>query len=354
MTPALLRAARLQAQRLTAPAASVVAAAEHMLAVQAQEFWAARWALAARSIGSPTLSQVDRLFQEGKLVRSWTQRGTLHVIPAADLRWVLSVTAERQLRMAAPRHRELGLDDDVFSRAERVVRTALSGGNALTRTEIFALLAAAGIDPTAQRGVFILQYLSLRGVIVQGPVMPHPRGTTRDQGFVLVEEHVVNEHHPEDALSELFVRFITGHGPASADDFAWWAGLPITVARRAASDSAVRVEESEPGLFRALRRPRRSRTPSVIALGMFEEYYIPYRDRTVACPADYLAVVGPAKNGMVRSIVLNEGVVAGCWTHSTAVGRSGASPTAELFDPGSISDEDVADALTRYADFITG
>lgn len=256
--------------------------------------------------------------------------------------------------MAAPRHRELGLDDEVFSRAERATRAALVGRNALTRAEIFVLLERIGIDPSAQRGVFILQYLSLHGVIVQGPVVPHPRGITREQGFVLVDEHLTDDHQPDDALTELFVRFITGHGPATAGDFAWWSGLPITVARRAAGDAGARVEECESGLFRALTAPRRTPTPNITALGTFEEYYIPYIDRTVACPAEHLGVVGPAKNGMVRSIVLKDGVVVGCWTHSTAIGRSGAQPTAELFDPGSIPEEEIAGALARYAEFITG
>ena len=56
-------------------------------------------------------------------------RGTIHLIPARDLGWVLSVTAERQLRQAAAVHRGEGIDADEIGRAERAVRAALGGGN---------------------------------------------------------------------------------------------------------------------------------------------------------------------------------------------------------------------------------
>ncbi|MGO2745459.1 DNA glycosylase AlkZ-like family protein, partial [Microbacterium sp.] len=147
MDTGMLRAERLRSHRLTAQAPSVADAARHMLAVQAQEFWAGRWALAARTTGAPTLRAVDRLFNRGVLVRAWTQRGTLHIIPAEDLAWVLSVTGERQVRMEAPRYRELGLGPGELATVERVLTGALRGGNALTRAELFALLDGAGIDP---------------------------------------------------------------------------------------------------------------------------------------------------------------------------------------------------------------
>ncbi|MBS1674686.1 MAG: winged helix DNA-binding domain-containing protein, partial [Actinobacteria bacterium] len=92
---------RLRSHRLTAPARTPVDAARHMLTVQGQEFLAGRWALGIRSSGSPTLAAVDRAFDRGEIVRTHTMRGTLHILPASDVRWVLSVTGERQFRQDA-------------------------------------------------------------------------------------------------------------------------------------------------------------------------------------------------------------------------------------------------------------
>ncbi|MGL3149602.1 winged helix DNA-binding domain-containing protein [Microbacterium sp. A82] len=350
----LLRAERLRSHRLSAPARSVLDAARHMLAVQAQEFWAGRWALAARTTGAPTLRDVDRLFNQGSLVRAWTQRGTLHIVPAEDLGWMLEVTGERQLRMAAPRYRELGLDAETLSTVERAVRVALTGGNALTRAELFVILEQVGIDPSNQRGLHAIQSLALRGMICQGPVVARPDGASREQCFVLVEEHVAGAAWPSDPAAELFIRYVRGHGPATAEDFAWWAGITLGGARAAAAASVDddRIRQLDDGQFIAHPRPRRqSQGAAVVALGPFEEYYISYLDRTVACPSEHVATVGPAKNGMVRPIIVAEGVVAGTWRHSTAVGRHRDEPIAELFAHSTALD--AAPALSRYLAFIT-
>ena len=350
-----LRAERLRSHRLSAPARSVADAARHMLAVQAQEFWAGRWALAVRTTGAPSLRAVDGLFNRGVLIRAWTQRGTLHILPAEDLAWVLSLTGERQLRQAAPRYRELGLGPEELATVERVLTGSLRGGNAMTRTELFMVLESAGIEPKDQRGLHAIQNLALRGIICQGPVIPRPGGASRDQLFVLTEEHIGQSAAFADPAAEMFVRYIVGHGPAAADDFAWWAGVTLGTARAAASVPDERIRETDVGLFAARERPRRSsRASSVVALGPFEEYYISYQDRTIASPAEFLPAVGPGKNGMVRPIILADGVVVGTWRHSTAVGRHADDPVPALFTPGAAADEDIAAALDRYAAFITG
>ncbi len=348
------RALRWRSHRLSAPAASLAEAAAHMLAVQGQEFWGGRWALAVRTKGAPALSDVDAAFERGELVRSWTMRGTIHVIPAADLAWVLSVTGERQLRAAAARHRQLGLGDDDLRRAESVVRDALRGGNRLTRSEFATVLAGAGIDPAGQRGVHVLYALSMRMLVCQGPVVPRTGGPSREQYIVLTEEWLRDIREPDDPLAELFVRFVDGHGPAGAADFAWWTGLPLGTARRAAEAARDRLTEVEDGVFVASRLPRRHPTaPQVVALPPFEESFISYADRTVACAPEFLAAVGPGVNGMVRPVLVARGEIVGVWTHSLAVGRHADDPVPDLFVPGAATDAEIAAALERYRTFVT-
>ncbi|GAB3600418.1 winged helix DNA-binding domain-containing protein [Microbacterium tumbae] len=352
MTPDALRAERLRSHRLTAPAATIAEAASHMLAVQSQEFWGGRWALASRTRREPTIRQADALFDSGELVRAWTQRGTLHIVPARDLAWMLRVTGERQLRAAAPRYRELGLDGEVLALVERSIRAALRGGNGLSRAELFAVLLGAGIDPAGQRGVHAIQNLALRGIVCQGPVVVRQGGVSREQLFVLVEEHVEESADPADPAAELFVRYIEGHGPASVVDFAWWSGLTLSTCREAAERATARVTEIADGLFRAVRGPRRSPVPQVLALASFEEYYISYVDRSVAGAPERLAVIGPGRNGMVRPILLAGGQVVGAWRTSTALGRHTEHPDVELFDD--VAEEHVSAALARYAAFVAG
>jgi hypothetical protein len=355
MDPARLRSERLRSHRLSAPASDPVAAAQHMLATQAQEFWGGRWAIAARSRGARHLSDVDAAFDRGELVRSWTMRGTIHIIPARDLRWVLSVTGERQLRGAASRHRALGLDADALARCETAVVAALRGGNRLTRAELFEVLSGIGVDPSNQRGVHVIYALAVGGVICQGAVVPRESGPTREQHLVLTDEWVRDAVTPADPLAELFVRYIDGHGPAGAADFAWWAGLPIGTARRAAEAARDRLTEVEEGLLLAPARPRRSAAAAeVVALPPFEEYFLAYADRTRVCAPEFLSDIGPGLNGIVRPIIVARGEVAGVWMHSTAVGRHRDHPVPDLLAPDAATDDEVAAALARYAAFIQG
>ena len=356
---AALRHERLRSHRLSAPARTVADTARHMLATQAQEFWGGRLAVAQRTQGAPLLSDVDAAFDRGEIVRSWTMRGTIHLLPAEDLAWVLSITADRQRRQAAAVHRAEGIDGPELDRAESAVRSALVGGNRLTRKELFDVLELAGVSTAKQRGYHLLVGLSLRGVVCQGPVVPRDAGPTREQYLVLVDEWVREPASPADPLAEFFVRYIASHGPAGARDFAWWTGLPLGVSRSAAEAASDRlrvvVDEPEPMYMTTEPPPRRiASAPEVVALPPFEEYYISYFDRTVPCAPEFLTAIGPAMNGMVRPILVARGEIVGVWTHSLAVGRHADDPIPELFAPGAATDAEIVAALERYRDFITG
>lgn len=355
MDIARLRSARLRSHRLSAPAATVADAAAHMLAVQAQEFWGGRWALASRTRRTHRLSEVDAAFDTGVLVRAWTQRGTLHIIPACDLSWVLSLTGQRQLRQAAAVRRREGIDADVLHRAEQLARAALRGGGRLTRRDFAAVLETGGVPTAGQRGYHLIVALALRGIVCWGPVVPRGDAPTREQYVVLCDEWIRDAAAPADPLAELFIRYIDGHGPADAADFAWWAGVPLGTARRAAEAAASRLDEVDAGVFVARRRPRRSPSVAeVIALAPFDEYYISYADRTPVCPPEAAALVGPGRNGLVRPILLARGVVAGAWSHSKAAGRHTDEPIAEPAVPDAVPDADITAALARYTAFIAG
>ncbi|GAA1945550.1 winged helix DNA-binding domain-containing protein [Microbacterium deminutum] len=358
MDVATLRHERLRSHRLSAPAATIVEAASHMLATQAQEFWGGRWALASRTRGAPSVRAVDASFDRGEIVRAWTMRGTIHVIPSRDLAWVLAVTGERQLRKAALVHRNEGIDAGELDRAERLVRTALTGGNRLTRREVFEVLEAGGVSTAGQRGYHLLYGLSMRGVVCQGPVASRAAGPTREQYWVLIDEWVTDAASPADPLAEFFHRFIASHGPAGVRDFAWWSGLPLGVSRTAAESASARLkiveDEAETLYVVAGPVPRRSAAaPQVMALPPYEEYYLSYVDRTIPCAPEFLAAIGPSLNGIVRPILVARGEIVGVWMHSVAVGRHADDPIPELFTPDAATDAEVAAALDRYRDFIT-
>jgi len=356
MDNARLRSERLRSHRLSAPAPTIADAAAHMTATQAQEFWGGRWALAARTRGAPRLSDVDAAFARGELIRSWTMRGTLHIVAPRDLGWILAVTAARQEKQYAPVHRNLGITASDLRTGERAARAALSGGNRLTRREFGDVLAAAGVDPAGMRGNHILSALCLHQVLCLGAVVPRTEAPSRDQYIVLTEDAIRDAAAPADPLAELFVRYIASHGPAAVEDFRWWAGLPLGMARTARESAGERVVEVADGLFAAAgARPRRSSAaPGVVALPPFEEYYLSYADRSVPCAPEFIAAIGPSQNGIVRPVLVTDGEILGVWAHSVAVGKHHLAPVPEVFADGAAPASAVEDALARFARFITG
>lgn len=353
----LLRDARLRAHQLSDPATDVTAAARQMTATQAQEFWGGRWAVALRAQGEPTLRDVDAAFERGEIVRSWTQRGTVHIIDPRDLEWMLSVTAARQDRQAAGIHRSLEIDNDQLAHAERATRAALRGGNRLTRPEFAAALEGAGVDTSGMRGNMILTALCRRRVCVLGPVVPREGAPTREQYLVATDEWIADATTPADPLAEFLVRYLRAHGPAGLADFRWWAGLPLGLARAALEGAGERVTEIEEGAFvetyvegdaPAAYVPQ---ADPVLALPPFDEYYLSYADRTAICTPEQARTIGPSVNGAVQPVLIADGVVVGRWKHSLAVGKHHLDPVFDAFDAG-VDGASVRTALERFSRFL--
>ena len=212
-----LLARRLANQRLAAPrTADPVEVTRWLGAVQSQEYAQSLWALGLRTQGASAAS-VEAAIDRGAILRTWPMRGTIHLVPAEDARWMVQLLAGRPVRLARNTYRKIGLTDDVFARAADVVTGALRGGRQLPRKDLYALLTSAGIDcsasPNGGRGNHILGYLSHTGLLCIGPVR---RG---QPVFVLLDEWAPAPRQPAEPLAELAARYFTSHGPARIRDF---------------------------------------------------------------------------------------------------------------------------------------
>ena len=100
-----IAARRLHAQRLTGePFASAVDAVGWLGAVQSQDYAGAKWALGQRTRGA-TDAQLDRLFDEGAILRTHVMRPTWHFVLPEDIRWLLELTGPRVRNDLAARYR---------------------------------------------------------------------------------------------------------------------------------------------------------------------------------------------------------------------------------------------------------
>ncbi|GAB7190530.1 crosslink repair DNA glycosylase YcaQ family protein [Kineococcus sp. NUM-3379] len=311
---------RLLAQRLAGPRAPGPAeAVRHLGAVQAQDLPGALVSVALRT-GARDVAEVAASLADGHLLRSWPMRGTLHLVPARDLGWMLALTAPRMTAAAARRRAELGLDEAVLGRALDVATGALSGGRALSREDLLAAWAAAGLDVAGGRGYHLLFHLSATGVLCLGPLVG------RDQLVVLLPERVPDPHRPEreEALATWALRFFRSHGPATAKDFTRWTGLTAADVRTALAGArpelaAVEVDGVEHLLDPALPDllpAHREEAAGVFLLPGFDEFVLGYGERGAVLAPEFAARIVPGGNGVFRPTVVAGGRVVGTWRHA--------------------------------------
>jgi Winged helix DNA-binding domain len=285
----------------------------HMLAMQAQDFTAAKWAIGLRA-GGTTDAAIETAIANREIVRSWPMRGTLHFVAPEDLGWMLSLGKERMIRGARTRLAELGLDESIFRRAEEIANQCLSGGRALSRKDLQARFEAAGIITTGQRGYSILWYLSLSGVLAFGPVLG------KQHSFVLLDEWVTNPRNlaGDEALGEYARRYFVSHGPATARDFAWWSSLTLTDARRGIAVAQNTLDELViDGTNYFLAVDAAPAANGVHLLPGFDEYVLGYQDRRPQLTDETAAYVIPGKNGIFMPTLVIDGEVVGTWRRKT-------------------------------------
>lgn len=303
---------RCRHQRLTgAPPASAAQVVEWFGAVQAQDFGASLWAIGQRSPGL-TAEDVTRAIADKQIIRTWPMRGTIHFVPAADLRWMLDLTGARENDRVRSLLRGLGHGQTTLDHARKALESILSNGP-LTRPEIYAGLEQDGIATADGVGIQILNFWAQSGLIC----FAKHRG--KQPTFALLDDWLApaksNTPDRDMALKTLAERYFRSHGPATEADFAWWSGLTLTVAREAirlAGEVLVeRMFNGMPYLSHAESQPGPFPDGDVLRLlSPFDEILVGYKDRSAydlrpGAPDPALNLFGP-------TILLN-GRLAGSW-----------------------------------------
>ncbi|PZF92262.1 winged helix DNA-binding domain-containing protein [Micromonospora deserti] len=335
----------------TARSSSVAEVVAWFGAMQAQDAASGMWSLGARLPGLSHADVHDAL-ERREALRTWPMRGTIHLVPARDARWMLELTGVRSLAGAATRRAQLGLAEADAARATEVLGEALAGGGRLTRAQCLATLTAAGIDTGGQRGYHLLWYASVRGVTCLTP------NVGSAQTFALLDEWAPAPHRPDrdEALALLTRRYVRSHGPVTAREFAGWTGLTLTDARRGfaaagAALAAVRVDGEEALVDAALLDAPREPVDDVLALPGFDEYLLGYKDRSLMLDPAHKDAIVPGGNGVFQATLVRAGRVVGTWKRT--VGPDRVTVTARplvAVDPA--QRVRVERALGRYAAFL--
>jgi hypothetical protein len=343
-----ITALRLSAQRIaeSGDLQTPVDVARWMLALQAQDFPGARWAIALR-LPHATARDIDAALADGSIVRSWPIRGTLHIVASDDLGWMMDIAARRQKTWAAKRRNDLEITDEQLVRAGDIAVGLLSGGRIVRRDALLAAWDAAGIPTTGQRGYHLLWNLAHQKLIVFGP------HDAKQPTFTLFEEWV-RVHRDLDgdaALAEFATRYFRSHGPATERDFAWWASITLGDARKGIAAAEGLERRDFGGVAHYLAEGLEPAASGVFALAGFDEYLLGYQDRSAPLAAEYAQRIVPGNNGMFLPTVVVDGAVVGTWKRT----ESTKKVTVDLSEFESMTKKGHAGferALGRYGDFV--
>ena len=303
---------RCAAQRLTGdkpvnPAALLT----RLCALQSQDYGMSKWAVGLR-LKNGTHDQVEQAIDQGDLIRTHVLRPTWHLVGAADLRWMLTLTAPHIKAAMTFRDRQLELDEKIFHRCNKIIEKALLRDKHLPRTALMPLLHKAGIATDDNRSSHILLRAELDGLLCSGPRQG------KQFTYALLEERVpaAEKLSRDESLAQLARRYFAGHGPATVHDLSWWSGLSITDSKKGIALLGKEAGEVKIGekkyVFLTSQDFSPPALPSALLLPAFDEWIIGYADRTGLFATGHERKI-ITTNGIFRPTLVCKGQVAGSW-----------------------------------------
>lgn len=280
-------------------------------AVQAQDYAGTKWSLALRTKGNRE-TDVERAIGDKAIVRTWPMRGTLHFVAAEDAHWILKLLAPRIIAGSAGRHRQLELNEKIFSQSQELLISALEGGKQLSRGEVYALLENAGISTAGQRGIHIVGHLARKQILCHGI------HNDKQPTYALLDEWVPNPRTLDEleSLAEIALRYFASHGPATLNDFVWWTGLKISDAKKglnAVSNKLESIEVESTTYWYSPANVDLTSENKTFLLPGFDEYMLGYTDRSLILDKLHASKIVPGNNGMFMPTIIIDGKVEGTW-----------------------------------------
>ena len=180
----------------------------------------------ARSLDTKVGDVWKSLSETRHIVRTWAMRGTLHIIPSEDHKWLTALLGPSSFSAGRGRRKELGLDESTLYKAFESFATFFTQEGPLTRQKLAEMLALEGIRVENQA----INHIVRSGWVFGLHNARSPAG--RQNGDLCPGRRVAGggerpELDREEALARLASRYVRAFGPTTDRDFAVWSGLPL-------------------------------------------------------------------------------------------------------------------------------
>lgn len=341
---------RLVNQQITVPTLKTAGdVVSWMGAVQAQDYNMSEWAVGVRLPGS-TVNTIKSAINSGEIIRTHVLRPTWHLVSAADIYWMLELSAPQIKSLSRSRDKELGLTEQAFSRSNSIIEKALCDNKHLTRDELVKLLVAGGFINDNNRVSHLLMRAEIDGIIASGSIKADK------QTYALLADRISKTKilNRGEAIAELARRYFTSHGPATLQDFHWWSGLPVKDCRQAVEDLKNSFDSAKIGddtyFFAPVSSVPKFEKNHIILLPAYDEFIISYKNRTASLSFEN-HVKAVSINGIFRPVIVHNGKVIGIWKKT--VKNEKVFLTAEFFGITTASvKKHIAVNFVSYARFI--
>jgi Winged helix DNA-binding domain len=266
------------------------------------------------------------LWKDRKLVRTWAQRGTLHLLRADELGlWVGAQSALKPRHHVGSWLRHWGLTRNQADAMLDAIPAALDGKQ-LTREELAAevarLTGIKGLDDKLKGGFGdLLKPAAFRGDLCFAPSDGQRVRFARPDQWLGPWEPM----DTEEATLEVARRYLTRYGPATREDLQRWFGMtsPAEAGRwlKALGDEAVESGGEYLLAADAEAAAAAEADGAVRLLPAFDQYVVgaPRSDDDVVAPAERARVYRP--QAWLSPVVLVDGRMVGVWSHERAGDR---------------------------------
>lgn len=285
---------------------------------------------------------LTKALEQRRAIQGTLMRSTIHVVSAADYPLFAEAIREgrREWWLRVQRHRVEGLD---MNRVAALLRRLLADGPR-RQSELVEALEADGIPRIAWSGA---------GLWIDLVRVP-PSGTwerRRADLYGLADGWVGTSKVTEaEGLEHLVRRYLGAFGPATVNDVAGWAGLPVTKLRPAMERLGLRRFRDEGGgeLLDLPRAPLPDPdTPAPARfLPVWDATLLAHARRTQILPEPYRSRVFDTKTPHSVNTFLVDGAVAGTWRHER--GRIHLEPFGRLTREARRQLDDEAEGLAAF------
>jgi hypothetical protein len=277
----------------------------HFGAMQSQDYAMAKWAVALR-MRQPSDAAVEMSVNSGEIIRTHILRPTWHFVSCKDIRWMMELTAPNVKRATQYVDKQVGLTDEIFKKAWKMIERELAREDNLTKEDLMDRLT---------KKKMIVGSLTATQILIRAELeMRICSGVKRERKFTysLFDQRIppAEKISKKDALVNLASRYFNSRGPATVKDFRWWSGLSLSDAKFGMSGLDSNTIDGLNYFY--VNNTAFPKKKISVLLPSYDEYMVGYSEsRSISFPADVdKSLLG---NGIFKPLVFVDNVVVGTW-----------------------------------------